>query len=251
MFKETILALYGLLHGGGLAPAPDPQPVAKVVRIAAADHLKADEVVAKIQQFYVKTDRLTAKFRQSYTNTTFGKTTTSNGVVRVKKPGKMRWDYSEKVAGKKKAEVTKSFISDGEMLWAVEHDNKQAFKKSLEEDLLPVAVTFLYGKGDLARDFDAVLEPKQKWGSKKGEYVLKLTPKKPSAQYKTLWLVVSPDDFRVRRSIVLEASDNTNAFTFYEPDLVKEIKDSWFQVSERDLKKKKYRIVEPDEKADK
>lgn len=244
MLKETILAVYTFLQGTGIAATPDPTPVIKQVRVAKADQLKAGEVVERIQKFYEKTDGLTAKFQQRYKNTTFGKTTKSSGKVYIKKPGKMRWDYAEKVRGKRK--TVKSFVSDGEMLWAVEHDNKQAFKKDLEKDLLPVAVTFLYGEGDLSRDFDAAMETKKKFG-KKGEYVLKLTPKKPSAQYKTLWLVVSPDNFRVRRSIVLEASGNTNAFTFYEPDLESAMKDAWFVVSEKDLKKKKFRIVEPDE----
>jgi outer membrane lipoprotein carrier protein len=246
MLKETILALYTFLNAGG-APAttPDPAPLTKAVRVAAADPLEADDVVDRVQKFYDKTNRLTATFRQYYKNTTFGKTTKSDGKVYIKKPGKMVWDYYEKLAGKKKSEKIKSFVSDGEILWAVEHDSKQAFKKDLEKDLLPVAVTFLYGEGDLKRDFKAKITTKTKYG-KKGEIVLELTPKKPSAQYKTLWLVVSPDNYRVRRSIVLEASGNTNAFTFYEPDLEKEIKDAWFVVNEKALKKAKYRIIQPD-----
>ncbi len=244
MLKETILAVYTFLSGHGLAATPDPTPIVKQVRVAKAEQLKAGEIVERIQKFYEKTGGLTAKFQQRYKNTTFGKTTKSSGKVYIKKPGKMRWDYAEKVRGKTK--TVKSFVSDGKTLWAVEHDNKQAFKKDLEKDLLPVAVTFLYGEGDLARDFDAEMETKKKFG-KKGEYVLKLTPKKPSAQYKTLWLVVSPDNFRVRRSIVLEPSGNTNAFTFYEPNVKAATKDSWFVVSEKELRKKKFRIIQPDE----
>ncbi len=65
----------------------------------------------------------------------------------IAKPGKMRWDYREK--RKDAVVVKKSFISNGQTLYDVEHDNKQVIKKNLSQDLMPVAVSFLYGKGDL------------------------------------------------------------------------------------------------------
>jgi outer membrane lipoprotein carrier protein len=240
MLKETVVALLSFLNvSPASAPAVAAQPAAHVARAEALD---AAEVVKRVQSFYDKTNRLTAKFRQEYTNETFGKKTNSDGRVYIKKPGKMRWDYYEKIRGKHRKQQVKSFISDGRRLWAVEHDNKQVFKKNLKDDLLPVAITFLYGEGDLSRDFTAELDGKSGLGEA-GEFVLKLTPKKPSAQYKTLWLVVSPDNFRVRRSVVLEASGNTNSFTFYEPDLKKPVADSWFSFNEKQYRS--YRIVEP------
>jgi outer membrane lipoprotein carrier protein len=238
---EKILALATFLHGGlGLAQAPDPAPAKAVVEPA---RVGAREVVSRVQVFYEKNDRLSAKFRQYYTNVTFGRKTTSDGKVYIKKPGKMRWDYYRKVRGK--AQTVKSFISDGAMLWAVEHDNKQVFKKDLETDLLPVAITFLYGKGDLSRDFSAALDPGTH--GQPGDYVLALTPKQPSAQYKTLWLVVDATTFRVRESIVLEASGNTNHFRFFHPDMARTVEDTWFAFDEKAAKNKKYRIVEPEE----
>jgi outer membrane lipoprotein carrier protein len=225
MLKETIMALATLL-GGGLAKAPDQQPAAKAAAtVASAQRLDAAAVVKRVQKFYDGTDRLTAKFRQYYTNQAFNQTSTSNGRLYVKKPGMMRWDYFRKYRGKVSTE--KSLLSDGKMLWVVEHDNKQVFKKDLTNTVLPVAITFLYGKGDLARDFDAALTTAGKYG-KTTDYVLELKPKKPSAQYKTLWLVVDPDNFRVRESIVLEESGNTNHFKFYEPDLERQVKPTLF-----------------------
>jgi outer membrane lipoprotein carrier protein len=254
MFKEALTALAMFLNGAVGAPTSPPAfaapaatapasaapavAAAPLVRVARAEPLTADEVVTRVQAFYDKTDRLTAAFRQHYTNVTFGKVEKHDGRVYIKKPGKMRWDYAAKVRGR--TTTVKSFISDGQRLWAVEHDNKQVFKKSLEEDLLPVAITFLYGKGDLRRDFDAVLAAASDLG-KPGEYVLELTPKMPSAQYKKLWLVVNPDDFRVRRSVVEEASGNTNSFTFYQPDLDKRVADGWFVFNEKAFKG--YRVI--------
>lgn len=250
MFTQSLVLLASIITGGVYgSPAPSAGAAAHQASAAHRDtaskrtaaRLAAGEVVTQVQSFYTGSQQLTAIFRQTYTNATFGKKSISDGKVWIKKPGKMRWDY----LGKNKS-VKKSFISDGKMLWAVEHDNKQVFKKDLEQNMLPVAVTFLYGKGDLSRDFVPNLDMSGTYGSK-SDYVLELTPRKPSAQYKKLYLVVDPSDFRVKQSIVLESSGNVNHFQFYSPDTKKLVKDSWFVFNEKQLKN--YRVVEGEEPA--
>jgi len=162
--------------------------------------------------------------------------------VWLMKPGKMRWDYVEKK--KDKVQVKKSFISNGTYLYVVEHDNKQVVKKNLANDLMPVAVTFLYGKGDLKAEFNAAIDTAGKYGSK-DDIVLKMTPKKPSAQYKALYLVVAKDNYRVKQSVIIDSSDNVNQFMFFGPDFEKSIKDSWFEFDERSVKN--YRIIDADQ----
>jgi hypothetical protein len=78
---------------------------------------------------------------------------------------------------------------------------------------------------------------------------LKLTPKKPSAQYKNLILVVSPDNYRVTQSIIIDSSNNVNHFRFFAPDFEKPIKDTWFEFDERSVKN--YRVVDADVEANK
>jgi outer membrane lipoprotein carrier protein len=193
----------------GVAMAP-PQP-------------SAPELVQRVQAFYAKTQKLRAKFRQEYTNTTFGRSSQSDGDVFVAKPGKMRWDY------KRPENDQKFFVSDGEVLWVYEKTQKQAYQQSLQDQILPVAVTFLYGEGDLSGEFNAALDP-GRYGQK-GDHVVKLTPKKPEAQYKHLWLVIDPGDFHVKESIIQEASDNLNHFRFYDVRLnaASKIEDKLFK----------------------
>jgi outer membrane lipoprotein carrier protein len=234
----------------GTTPAAPAQPaiVQSVPAIAApgstAANASANDVVDSVQKFYANIKQVTAQFRQAVTNDTFGSTKTSDGTVWIMKPGKMRWDYLEKK--KTKVEVKKSFISNGTNLYVVEHDNMQVVQKSLQNDLMPVAVSFLYGKGDLKTEFSAEMDKSGKYGAK-GELVLKLTPKKPSAQYKNLFLVVSPDNFRVTQSIIIDSSNNVNHFRFFAPDFEKPIKDTWFEFDKSSVKN--YRIVNADEEA--
>ena len=208
---------------------------------AASAAPSANEVVDKVQQFYANIQHVTALFRQEVTNNMIGTTKTSDGSVWIMKPGKMRWDYVEK--RKDGNVVKKSFISNGASLWVVEHDNKQVIKKNLQQDLMPVAVSFLSGKGDLKTEFNAEIDPKSKLG-KSGDIVLRLTPKKQSVQYKNLFLVVDPSDYRVKESEIVDASDNVNDIHFFAPDTTKAVAPTWFEFDEHSVKN--YRIVDAD-----
>ncbi len=231
--RTTLAAPADLLPGLSVEPMSLSLGGTLAAPTAVAAGLSANQIVGKVQAFYGRTKHLQAKFRQTYTNKIFGKKSVSDGKVYIKKPGKMRWDY---VRNRK---IRKSFISDGTTLWAVEHHNRQVFIKDLKENMLPVAVTFLYGKGDLRRDFRASMDSSGKFGAK-GDYVIVLKPKKPS-QYKSLRLVVAADDFRVKQSIVTESSGNINHFRFYEPNTTRVPKDAWFYFNVK--KVKNYRVV--------
>ena len=209
---------------------------------SATTQVTADVAVDKVQQFYANIKQVSALFRQEVTNNTFGSTKSSDGSVWLMKPGKMRWDYVAKKGSK--VEVKKSFISNGKSLYVVEHDNKQVVKKNLQQDLMPVAVTFLYGQGDLKKDFNAAIDATTSYGAK-GDIVLKLTPKQPSAQYKNLYLVVSPKDFHVSQSVIVDSSSNVNHFRFFAPDFDSPIKDSWFEFNEKSLPT--YHVMDADQ----
>ena len=250
ILTRTTLGLVSALTSAPASAASPRTGPAHVVQSAAlvaapAAPTAAAEIVDRVQQFYAGIKQVTASFRQAVTNTTFGSTKTSDGAVWIMKPGKMRWDYLEKK--KTGVEVKKSFISNGAYLYVIEHDNKQVVKKNLQHDLMPVAVSFLYGKGDLKAEFDAELDKSAKYGEK-DDIVLKLTPKQPSAQYKNLFLVVSPKDFHVSQSVIIDSSGNINHFRFYAPDFDKPIKDSYFEFDERSVKN--YRVIDADASRD-
>ena len=218
-------------------PAPAPVGLAPGLRAQAVDKASsptagairvapnaADEVVKGVQDFYRNTQQLTAKFRQSFYNKTFGLPKVNDGKVYLKKPGKMRWDYYSK---RNKSQVTRSQMSDGKTIWAVDYNGKWYYRQDLTKSALPVAVTFLTGKGDLSKEFNARILTGSKFGTA-SDKVLELTPKKPSAQFKTLVLVVDPSNFRVKKSIVTTATGDTNEYSFFEPDTSKVVADTWF-----------------------
>src|SRR5438445_2456997 len=110
----------------------------------------------------------------------------------------------------------------------------QVMKQDHNQDLLPVAVTSRYGKADLKSEFNAALDTSGTYGGK-DDLVLKLTPKQPSAQYKSLYLVVNKGDFHVSQSIIIDSSSNVNHFRFFSPDFEEPIKDAWFEFDPRSV----------------
>jgi len=241
ILTRSWLAMHAPAPAPAIITAPLVQTPAAGSAATAAAAPSATGTVDNVQKFYAGIKQVTAQFRQTVTNSTFGSNKKSDGTVWLMKPGKMRWDYVEKK--KDKAQVKKSFISNGTYLYVVEHDNKQVVKKNLQNDLMPVAVSFLYGKGDLKAEFNAEVDKTGKYGGK-GDIVLKMTPKKPSAQYKNLFLVVAPDNFRVKQSVIIDSSNNTNQFEFFAPDFEKAQKDTIFEFDERSVKN--YRIIDAD-----
>jgi outer membrane lipoprotein carrier protein len=154
------------------------------------------EVVAKVQAFYQQTKDLKGSFKQVFTDTLYNRQRTSYGYLYVKKPGMMRWNYVKP--------EKKSFIADGKELWVYEPEDKQAFRNPLSTQNLSTGLTFLLGKGDLPQEFEANYTA-EKLGSP-DDLVIKLTPRKATAQYSYIIVVVKPGDFSVAESIVISKS---------------------------------------------
>jgi len=212
------------------APATGPTRIARN---------PADDLVDRVQDTYRNTQHFTARFRQTTFNKTFGMPTVNDGMVYLKKPRKMRWDYFSR---RDKRTVIRSQMSNGTIIWAVAINGRWYYKQTLTRSTLPVAVIFLAGKDDLAKQFNARLLTGSKHGGA-GDKVLELTPKKPSAQFKTLVLVVDSSNFRVKKSIVTAATGDTNEFSFFSPDLARAIADTWFVFNPKTADAKGFREI--------
>ncbi|HEY2149393.1 MAG TPA: outer membrane lipoprotein carrier protein LolA, partial [Vicinamibacterales bacterium] len=87
-----------------------------------------------------------ADFTHAYEGGVLHKTITETGHLFVKKPGKMRWDYS--------APDQKQFVSDGVKMYSYIPEDKQVIVASVPAgDEATTPTLFLTGKGNLARDF--------------------------------------------------------------------------------------------------
>jgi outer membrane lipoprotein carrier protein len=221
--------------------------VALVIPLSAIAQPKpertAAQVLADVETTYAKPQHLTAKFEQTVTYATMGTTKKSAGTVYLAKPDKMRWDYVEA----KQKRVDKSFIFDGTTLWVVEPSNLQVLKHTAQNHTLPAAISFLNQSERLAKEFDVAFADAtaQKTHGVPGGVLLSLVPKQAAAQIKQLYFVIDPSTNQVARSIVIDSSDNVNAFAFRDADLKKKLDAKYFAFDPKTVPTYKVVTVEP------
>jgi outer membrane lipoprotein carrier protein len=196
--------------------------VADPASTGAGPRLDLATVVDRVQKKYDGAADFRASFNQTLTNTAFKRRSPSTGEVLLKKPGRMRWNY--------KTPDPKMYLSDGDLLWLYEPEDKQAFRQDLKASQLPAALAFLTGKGKLASEFDISFAKDAQVGSAR-DYVLALSPKQPQAQIKSILFVVDPETFFVRETLIADAQGNTNDLLFTDIKINTRLPDATFRWS--------------------
>jgi outer membrane lipoprotein carrier protein len=163
----------------------------------------AQDVATSLQKKYDTIHDFTADFVHESEGGLLRKKQTERGVVQVKKPGKMRWDY--------KFPETKVFVSDGRRIYLhVPADNQVIISPVPEEDQATTAVLFLVGKGNLTRDFTVSYVD----GGGPDTYALRLQPKLPERDYDWLQLVVDRRTLQIRTLSAADSQGGRSTFHF-------------------------------------
>ena len=163
----------------------------------------AAEVAAALQQKYDSIRDFSADFTHTYEGGVLRKKVTERGTVMVKKPGRMRWNYT--------TPEQKVFVSDGRRIYLYVPADKQVMVSPVpEQDEATTAVLFLAGKGHLTRDF-AVSHVA---GASPGTYRLRLQPKQPERDYDWLEVVMDKSSFRIVSLYAGDRQGGLSAFHF-------------------------------------
>jgi outer membrane lipoprotein carrier protein len=166
----------------------------------------ASKLLAQVQSFYDATKDLTATFQQTYTHPVYGTKTVSKGKLRVKKPGKMVWDYE--------AENAADFYVTKKKLQVVEHDLRQVVSRTVDTADFAGAEKFLFGGRQLVEDFRVRMASERlvKAYGQAGHTVIELAPKQKNPHYQSLLLVVDDATGRVDAFVVRNADKSVNHF---------------------------------------
>ena len=169
---------------------------------APARTASAGELAAGIQRRYATVRDFTASFTHTYQGGVLRQKTVERGTLAVKKPGRMRWTYT--------APERKEFVSDGKTLYSYLPADRQVLVSDMPADGGDTtAALFLAGRGDLTRDFTAVLE-----GQAPGLYRVKLTPRKRQQEFDTLTLQVRQDNLQIESLVAQDRQGGTSTFVF-------------------------------------
>ncbi len=188
-----------------------PLPGVMLVALTAAVPLvpaepTAPELAQALQRKYEGVRDFSSDFVHTYAGGVLRKTLTEKGRLLVKKPGKMRWEYT--------APEQKTFVSDGIKLYSYVPADRQVIVASVpRDDSAAAPALFLAGKGNLTRDFTpsfAELPPQMPQGSR----ALKLVPRTPQPDYDWLMLVVDRNTLVLRGLVSNDAQGGTSSFAF-------------------------------------
>ncbi|HXJ82872.1 MAG TPA: outer membrane lipoprotein carrier protein LolA [Candidatus Methylomirabilis sp.] len=185
-----------------------------------SDAQDLDQVVAGIEATYGKINDLRADFTQVAYNRSLGQDIKAEGVVYIRRGGKMRWDY--------KSPSPQQIVSDGTSLWVYTPELNQVNKGSAPKALAGPAGSFLAGLGRLRNEFSVrFLNPAAKVDAA-GRPVLDLVPKNPSPLLTRLVLTVDPKDYIVRQAVLYDQLQNTVTMNFSKVTINSGLADSLF-----------------------
>jgi len=178
---------------------------AAVLSLGVVD-VTAPELAQALQKKYDGVKDFSADFTHAYEGGVLHKKITERGHVFIKKPGKMRWEYS--------APEEKVFVSDGVKMYSYIPQDKQVIVASVPpEDEVATPTLFLAGKGNVTRDFTSSLTDVPA-GMPAGMRALKLVPKSRQQDYDWLVLVVDPGSLEIRGLVTTDAQGGKSTFSF-------------------------------------
>jgi outer membrane lipoprotein carrier protein len=169
----------------------------------AAAQQSAEQVAAALQAKYDRVRDFTADFTQEYVSGILRKKLTERGKLQIKKPGKMRWDYS--------TPDKKLFVSDGARIYLwVPADNTVTVSEVPKQDEATTAMQFLTGRGQIVRDFTISFTKNPPMGT----YGLRLQPRIQERDYDWLELGVDHQTFQIRSLTAADRQGGQSTFAF-------------------------------------
>jgi outer membrane lipoprotein carrier protein len=179
----TALGLTGTLAGALALATPAPSS-------------PAEALARRIEARHRGVRDLTARFVQTYRSGALGREVVEKGVLSLKPPSRMRWEYRDP--------EKKTFVSDGKTSYFYVPADRQVIRRE-QSDARDLPVMLLSGHADILATFEVALET-----GPAGLQRLRLTPE-PEIEH--LYVDVDGDD-RIRAILVVDAQGNRSQFAF-------------------------------------
>jgi len=162
-------------------------------------------MAAKVQQRYNGIKDIQGDFVQTYEGGVLRTKTTERGTVAIKRPGRMRFTYLKP--------EKKEFVSDGTRLYTHLVADKQVIVSPApgpNEGDIPAL--FLAGQSDLSKDYTPTFSALP--GAAAGLVMLKLVPKKKSADYESIGIGIDPKTLQIQFLTAVDTQGGRSSFAF-------------------------------------
>lgn len=175
----------------------------------------ADAVDARYNHIHT----LEAQFTETYSGS--GATRSESGTLLLKKPGRMRWDYTEP--------RPKMFLTDGATAWFYVPGENQVRRMPVKQlDDLRSPLRYLLGKTKLEKEFDDLHIALNEKPVKAGDIVLEGVPKGLRERVSRTLLEITPTGY-IQRIVVEELDGSVTEFRFLQQKENVEIPDAKFK----------------------
>lgn len=187
--------------------------------LLAVSAFAADVPVASllktVEQRYNHADSLQVLFREDYTRTGHARRTES-GLLNLRKPGRMRWEYSEPKG--------KLAVCDGKTFWMYTPSENRVEKMPLKEtDDLQAPIAFLLGRLHFDKEFRN-LEGKPEGSGMR----ISALPKSDNLPYSAVEFLIAPEG-RIREVKVTRFDNSILSYTFEQEKLNPKLDDKLFR----------------------
>lgn len=163
----------------------------------------ADALARALQERYERVRDFSADFTQTYQGGALRTRARESGTVTVKKPGLMRWVYTDP--------EKKEIVSDGKTIYMYFPAERRVITQEAPTGGgANTGAMFLAGQGNVSRDFTAAFPKEQP----KGDIALQLTPLEPQADYEHLVVTVDPETLQIVALTTLDRLGGENTLTF-------------------------------------
>ncbi|MEE8349704.1 MAG: outer membrane lipoprotein carrier protein LolA [Acidobacteriota bacterium] len=160
-----------------------------------------DQLVSRLQEKYEELESFSAEFDQLFNSRVLQ--LRESGIVMMKKPGKMYWEYQHP--------TSKFFIADGQKSYFYVPRDRQVIVSDLDLSEVQTPLMFLLGRGNIQDDFQVELE-EQEEALEPTNTLIRLIPKQPQGEFSFLILEVNPSTHLIRRLVVVEPIGNRNEY---------------------------------------
>lgn len=189
--------------------------------LAADSPFDVRQLAKRVDDRYNHLRTLRADFTETYTGS--GMDRTESGMLWLKKPGKMLWQY--------RSPKEKVFVSDGKTAWFYVPGDQQARKEPAKKlDDLRSPFGFLLGKTKLEKELDGLSLAPDVPPSKPGNIVLRGVPKGLTDQISQILLEVEPDG-QIDRVVMSGTDGSTTEYVFSNQKENVEVSDRMFHFS--------------------
>jgi outer membrane lipoprotein carrier protein len=170
------------------------------MQAAPAPPADARAVVERLEERQRGVRDVVARFTQTYKSGALGREIVERGEVRLKRPGRMRWEYQ--------APDKKLFVADGQTFFFYVPADRQVIVRAQDEQL-SIAAILLTGKSGLLDEFSAATAE----AAPAGHTRIRLSPRRPNAEIDSV-LVDLDAKLRIASIHIFDAQGNGSRFDF-------------------------------------